>query len=284
MMKRILNLIGIGVAILVIFWAKTAFGISDQKFSFGILIIMMIGMAIHFSRRLDALEERVIHKGYDAIKKDIEEGERHVPQHKQPTELAKGGAKSYVSKADEIVFEDFKWFGTMLNREIAEPWAFEELEDTSLRELGVDSPEYGRRYQIYYNGRKMGTVQVRAGGFDVLDEKRFSTNRQATALIDLYNLRFVPYEHVISLVRAVIFFIGPFKDRDTAWDRATAEAIAALAGYAWETIRVPDLVQDFDHRTDGPYELVRHTTEHWKKNEIDPFEKWGGDRPRAKAS
>lgn len=284
MKKQILGLIGTGVALLIIYFTKSAFGMSDQTFMWVALAVVVLGMGFHFSKRLNALEERVLHKDYDAIKKDIEEGERHVPQHKQPTELAKGGVKSYVHKADEILFEDFRWFGTMLNREIAEPWAIEEMEDTSLRELGSEAPEYGRRYQVYYNSRKMGTVQVRAGGFDVLDEKRFSANRRATALIDLYNLRFVPYEHAISLVRAIIFFIGPFRDRDTAWDRATAEATAALAGYAWETIRVPELVQDFDHRTEGPYELVRHTTEHWKKNDIDPFEKWGGDRPRARAS
>jgi hypothetical protein len=284
MKKQILGLIGTGVALLIIYFTKSAFGMSDQTFMWVALAVVVLGMGFHFSKRLNALEERVLHKDYDAIKKEIEEGERHVPQHKQPKALAENGVKSYVNKADEIVFEDFKWFGSMLNREIADAWAVEEMEDTEQRELGAEAPEYGRRYQIYYNSRKMGTLQVRAGGFDVLNEQRFSANRRVVALIDLSDLRFVEWDDALSLVRTVVFCLGPFKDRQSAWERATAEATTVLTGHAWDATRVPNHVLDFHHRTDGPYDLVRQTTEHWKKHEIDPFEKWGGDRPRARAS
>ena len=35
----------------------------------------------------------------------------------------------------------------------------------------------------------------------------------------------------------------------------------------------------FQHRVDGPYEALREIIDHWKKNDIDPFKRWGGDRP-----
>ncbi|RWQ80741.1 MAG: hypothetical protein EOS85_15845 [Mesorhizobium sp.] len=283
MAKRILGLIGIGLSILVIYGVKSAFNVSDQALSLAILAVLLLVLAFQFSQRLDAVEERVVHKDFDGIKKEIEDGERHPPEHKQPNALAEGGVKTYVTRADEIVFDDFQWFGTMMNRDVADPWAIEEMEDTEIRDFGSEAPEYGRRYRVYYNACDMGTLQVRSDGFDVLNDERFAANRRAKALLELHNLRFVPYDDALSLVRAVVLHLGPFEDREKAWDTASAEATATLSGHLWETVRVADTVMTFDHRTSGPYELVRRTTDHWKKCDIDPFEKWGGDRPQRTA-
>ena len=177
------------------------------------------------------------------------------------------------------MFEDFRWFGAVLNRNIADPWAIEELPDTNVRDMAADGPEYGRRYQIYYNACEMGTLQVTLGGHEwIMQPEKFAENRQARALLDLDYLRFVPYGDAHSLVSAVIMHTGPFIDYATASARASALATAALTKHLWETVRVPDAAMDFEHQTEGSYELLRHTTDHWKKNGIDPFEKWGGDR------
>lgn len=220
---------------------------------------------------------------YSGIVAAIKEGKRHVPQHQQPESLAAGGAvKSYIRPANELLFEDFRWFGAVMNREVAEPWSIEELPNTDVRDWFADVPEVGRRYQVYYNACEMGTVQVRVGGYDYMDPERFAENRQALALIDLNYLRFVPYEDAHSLIYTIVLFVGSFENGDAARARAAAEATAMLSEHLWETVRKPDIDMSFMHRTEGPYELLRHTTDHWKTNGIDPFEKWGGDRMEAK--
>ena len=89
----------------------------------------------------------------------------------------------------------------------------------------------------------------------------------------------IPYDEAHSLVSAIERLVGPFKDQKADSTRASNAATAALVAYLWESVRVEDVVMSFDHRVDGPYDLVRQYTEHWKKEDIDPFERWGGDRP-----
>lgn len=90
-----------------------------------VVLILLITMTIE--SRLLTLEARVIHKDYSGIIAQLE-GERHVPQHRQPESLAAGGAiKSWIRPEHETLFEDFQWFGAILNRHRADPWSIEEL-------------------------------------------------------------------------------------------------------------------------------------------------------------
>ena len=58
-----------------------------------------------------------------------------------------------ITVAHEVLFEDFRWFGAVLNQHVAEPWGIEELNDTNVR--GIEAPDVGRRYQVYYNACRM---------------------------------------------------------------------------------------------------------------------------------
>ncbi|MEO5326185.1 hypothetical protein PV773_22985 [Mesorhizobium sp. CC13] len=279
MLKRILIWVAIIVVGLIGYAAKNAFGIADQTIWLTMLALMLVLVSFQFDGRLNALEERVIQKDYSGIKALIEEGKRHRPQHQQPKSLVEGGAvKSFITAAHEVLFEDFRWFGATLNQHIAEPWAVEELNDTDVR--GIEGPEVGRRYQVYYNACRMGTMQVTTGGHEwIFRPETFAENRQARVEVDLNYLRFVPYTDTHSLISTVALFIGKFgDDGDVARAKASAVATAALTGHLWESVRNPDIDMSFEFRTEGPYELLSDTTDHWKANGIDPFEKWDGDR------
>lgn len=263
--------------VVIAYGAKNAFGISDLAFSIAWVGVLVVALYIHFSHRLTELEERVIHQDYSGIKAAIR-GERHAPLHQQPKSLIEGGAlASFITAAHETLFEDFRWFGAMLNQHVAEPWAIEELNDTSID--GTDGPEIGRQYQVYYNACKMGTMQVTVGGHGwIFRPETFPDNRLAYVEIELSYLRFVPYNDIHSLLSQIILFIGRFEDGEAARARASEGSTAALTGHLWESVRNPEIDMSFEFTTEGPYDLLRKTVDHWKSGGIDPFREWGGDR------
>ncbi|RWP37984.1 hypothetical protein [Mesorhizobium sp.] len=280
MIKRAALWTAIIVAGLIGYAAKHAYGMSDQAIYLAVTAIGLVIVSFHFDRRMAALEERVIHKDYSGIKVAIQDGERHKPQHEPPKSLIDGGAvQSFITAAHEVLFEDFRWFGAVLNQHVAEAWAIEELNDTDVR--GIEGPEVGRRYQVYYNACKMGTMQVTVGGHEwIFRPETFAENRQAQVEIDLDYLRFVPFDAAESLISSIVLFIGPFRDDgEGARSKAASVAAAALTGHLWESVRSPDVDMSFEFGTEGPYELLRNTTDHWKANGIDPLLKWAGDRP-----
>jgi len=225
---------------------------------------------------------------YAPIIKAIAEGERHKPQHERPRTVGDSGLTSFVTPAHEVVFADFDCFAAVLIHQVTEPWSIEETSDTLVDDRRSDSPDVGRTYVVYYNSLRMGRLQVTVGTGD--DVQIFETaewfleHRAALAILELDYLRWVPYDDAHSLISALEFLLGSFEDRKNANARASSAATAALTAYLWESVRVENSVMSFDHRVDGPYELLRMITEHWKTNGIDPFERWGGDRPDYSAS
>ncbi|WP_395449407.1 hypothetical protein ACHMW7_05915 [Aminobacter sp. UC22_36] len=279
MTRQMLVWAGIGFGALIVYWAKDLFGIDDQTFSWAIVALLLIVALYNLAHRLDLVEERVIHKDYSGIVAAIEDGERHAPVHQLPSSICENGVKSFITPAHHILFDDFKWFGVMLNRHIADPWAIEELRDTEIRDYLSDGPEYGRRYRVFYNACQMGTLEVSIGGIGwISSPEKFEEEREARALLELDHLRFVPHDDAHSLVAAVELFIGKFSDGEVAREHAVAKTSRSLTAHLWESMRRPDVVQSFEYRTQGPYDLVRHTSQHWLKNGIDPFERWKGDR------
>jgi hypothetical protein len=214
---------------------------------------------------------------YARIIRQLEEGERHVPQHNRPKSIHDSGFESFVTPAHEVLFEDFNWFGALMNRQTADPWAVEETPDTLLKDL--DDPDLGRTYNVYYNAVMMGRLQIGIGDLhSLLHPQEFIHKRSARAFLQLNWLRFVPYDDAHQFVSALGLLLGRFEEHEAAYARAAAAATAALMGYLWESVRVEDAVMDFEYRTEGPYDLLLQTTDHWKANGIDPFESWNGDR------
>lgn len=258
---------------------KNAYSIEDYTVWLVVMGIGLIAISFQFDTRLNALEERVVHTDYSGVKKQIEEGERHKPQHQQPISLVAGGAiASWITPAHETLFEDFQWFGAALNQHVAEPWSIEELNDTSAR--GYDAPDIGRQYHIWYNACRMGRMQVTCGHYPIMEPERFADNRQAHVEIELSYLRFIPYHDAVSLISHIVLFVGRFDFEDGERSRALARSESAdvLAGHLWETVRQSDIDPYFEYSIQGPYELLLHTVDHWTTNGIDPFRKWGGDR------
>lgn len=278
MIKRVAYWAAIIVVVLIVYAATHVFDVSNQTTSLVILAITFFVVSFHSDWRISSLENRVIHKSYSDVKLAIEKGERHKPQHKQPKSLIDGGAiQSRITAAHEILFDDFRWFGVLLNSDVAEAWAVEELNDTYIRQF--EGPEVGRQYQVYYNACRMGTIEVTVGGYEWFSRpEAFAQNRQARVEVKLDYLRFVPFEAAHSLIYSIALYTGSFgDDGEAARSKAASIATAALTGHLWESVRRPHIDMRFEFRTEGPYELLRHGTDHWKAMGVDLFENSGGD-------
>jgi hypothetical protein len=216
---------------------------------------------------------------YAAIIAKIEEGDRHIPQHEQPRTISDSGFAMFVTPGHEVLFEDFEWFGAVMNHNLADPWAVEETPDTLLTVL-EDTPDVGRTYRVFYNVALLGKLQICVHGISGISSRDdFLRDRGELAVLNLRYLRFVPYHDVHQLLTTLYVLIGPFVEREAAYARASQAATALLTGHLWECVRMPDIVPDFEACAAGPYDLLRKTTDHWKKNRVDPFAKWDGDRP-----
>jgi len=167
----------------------------------------------------------------------------------------------------------------MLNRELVDAWAIEELPKTDAR--GYDGPEIGRMYRIWYNACEVGRLQVTLGSGMLLRRDRSQDKRTACIEIDLKYLRFIPYQDAHNLLYVMTLFVGTFdqEDGEVSRGKARLSAAFALGGHLWEAVRNPDIAALFDFRVDGTYDLVRDQNEHWEKLDFDPMAN-GGDRNR----
>ena len=223
-------------------------------------------------------------KEYANVIAKLENGKRRVPQHVRPGSLSDAGFPSFITNGVQATFEGFEFFGALMNRQVTDPWTVEETGEPLIADYLSDGPELGRKYRVYFNGFPVGQLQVGGGlhedgGFSAsIDWHR--ENRAARVLVRLDYLRFIPFDDALSFVSTVQLLVGRFQDRDTAYLLAKLNASAALTGYLWEVQRADDeYVPSFNHRVEGPYDLLRQTTDHWVAQGIDPFERWAGDRP-----
>jgi hypothetical protein len=85
-----------------------------------------------------------------------------VPRHQRPKSVGEGWG---VHDQDRKFFADFEDFADVVNWWFDDthdggPWRLQELADTELRLGFHDSPTYGRRYDIYHNQVRVGTLEL----------------------------------------------------------------------------------------------------------------------------
>ncbi|MGO8024149.1 hypothetical protein [Rhizobium leguminosarum] len=279
MIKKLGMWIAIVIAIGVLSAVQERLSVPNYIVGLAILGLGAIVIGFQIESRVRALEERVDRKDYSGIINQLN-GVRHKPRHQQPESLEAGGARaSDIESAHHMVFEDFRWFGALLNRHLPD-WAIEELNDTRFR--GDYGPAIGRRYNVWYRACQVGTIQVSKGSGRSLERERVKEERSARVELDLNYLRFIPYQVAHNFVYQIALLIGAYDFEDGRVSRAKADAAAAgsLGGHLWEVVRKPESGPCFDFYVDGPYDLLKHTFDHWKTQGLDPMVEWPGDWER----
>ena len=163
-------------------------------------------------------------------------GEPITPKHARPAHLKEGWG---ITDHDLQFFENFDLFGDVLNRILEdEPWRVQEMSETEISGLD-DTPLYGRRYEIFYNQHKLGTLQVYAGPSYSAIEPSVRTE------IELDFARLIPFQSISGFVSFVAMFTASSSREEM--EKAALSAQRAAINELWQIEYEPEL----DDRSSG---------------------------------
>ena len=129
------------------------------------------------------------------FRRSIIDGSPITPRHESPSLPLKEGWG--VGDDDNRFLADFDIFATILNRWLDDtPWRIQELDDPELGGVMAlpDSPSYGRRYDIFFNQIRLGTLEITAvHGYG-------SDHQNISAAIELTYARLLTFNSIKSFI------------------------------------------------------------------------------------
>jgi len=176
-----------------------------------------------------------------------------TPNHNPPKTMG-----DLVDDHDLRFFRDFAEFGLVVNwwladEDIGGRWRLQELPESDLRLDGSDMPSFGRRYDVFHNQARLGTVEISAG----LD---YSERRNVWVDVALEYVRLLPFDTVAGFLGDVALHVCN-QDRSTKeYIEAQQSIAAALSRALWDAQRIhqEDLGEDW-----GELELRVAGTADW---------------------
>ena len=125
-------------------------------------------------------------------------GKPITPNH-TPSSLG-NGIELRITDGDRRFFSDFEMFADALNHrfEPNEPWRLQERSDAEL--TGREEPEYGRRYEIFYNEYSVGNLQIFASHHYGPGDPQVGTE------IELRYARLLPFGEINRFISAIANF------------------------------------------------------------------------------
>ena len=125
-------------------------------------------------------------------------GKPITPNH-TPSSL-RNGIELRITDGDRRFFCGFEMFADALNHrfEPNEPWRLQERSDAEL--TGREEPEYGRRYEIFYNEYSVGNLQIFASHHYGHADPQVGTE------IELQYARLLPFGEINRFISAIANF------------------------------------------------------------------------------
>jgi hypothetical protein len=185
------------------------------------------GAIMLFYRSFGSDHRRPVLKPPKLKKKFIEallRSEPIVPKHEAPKDLV----GSMVSDDDRQFFADFREFGEVINRWLADKysyerrWRLQELPDSELRHHYSDTPSYGRRFSIFHNQVCVGDLEISAGLHYSPETPKVQVD------INLRWVRVLGFQNVCGFLNSLVHNIQDPKERGEARlaiDRALMEVL-----------------------------------------------------------
>jgi hypothetical protein len=150
-------------------------------------------------------------------------GEPITPQHQPPKAIGERFG-SLVTDEDRRFFKDFTDFAEVVNwwlssEHLGSPWRLQELPDTELRLGFSEDPSFGRRYSIFHNQIRLGTLEVSSG-------IRYSSEKpNVYAEIELEYVRLLHYDDITELLSAIAMHVCDTSEDRVRWRTAIESAM-----------------------------------------------------------
>ncbi len=124
------------------------------------------------------------------------------PKHANP-KLKRWGWR--VSDSLRRFFADFDRFGVIANGWASiknSPWRLKELKDTKLRTFDNDTPKQGRRYDVFYNQRRVGSLEMADTSGYTTEEPRVCAN------VLIQDARLIPLDEVSRFLTSIAMLLS----------------------------------------------------------------------------
>jgi hypothetical protein len=167
-----------------------------------------------------------------------------VPRHQRPTII---GEDWGVDDHDREFFADFEDFADVVNWWFADPdlkhqpWRLQELADTELRLGFHDAPTYGRRYDIYHNQVRVGTLELQAS-------YHYQQGKEVIANIEVEWVRLLHSSTIRDLLGVIALHICDPAPSSEGYRQAQAAITNCLINTLWQMQRITR----YDRHDDSP--------------------------------
>ncbi len=124
------------------------------------------------------------------------------PKHANP-KLKRWGWR--ISDSLRRFFADFDRFGVIANGWAPiknSPWRLQELKDTKLRTFDSDTPKQGRRYDVFYNQQRVGSLEISDTSDYTTDESRVCAN------VLIRDARLIPLDEVSRFLTSIAMLLS----------------------------------------------------------------------------
>jgi hypothetical protein len=142
---------------------------------------------------------------------DLRNGKRKPPQHVIPRNLTENGQECYGAESyDFQFFDEFHFFGEVANLMGLDqgPWSVHEVPETEIGwQLGYDSPQYGRKYEVWYNRLKAGTLAIAAAPLSGGPNEPFDGTISATLKLNMFPPRLLDYHDIAGFMQHIAIWL-----------------------------------------------------------------------------
>lgn len=183
-----------------------------------------------------------------------------TPKHHLPKCIGEGFS-SLVRDTDQRFFEDFRDFARTVNWWLAEldigsSWRLQELPETELKLRFSDMPDFGRRYSIFYNQVRIGSLEVSP---DVLDYS--PENPLVYADIEIEWVRLLSLHTVRAFLDAIALHVSDPNPNTLEHLQIEVGIDRALTEVVWQTQKISEFGMDGEDY--GDLELRLHGLAKW---------------------
>jgi hypothetical protein len=187
-----------------------------------------------------------------------------VPKHQRPMKIGDEGYSSItflVTNEHRLFFNDFTDFAAVVNRWLAEDyfggtlWRLQELPQTELQLGYRERPDFGRRYAIFHNQVKLGTLEV-SPSFHYSTEKPVVRSH-----VELDWVRLIGFDTIREFLDVIALHVSDADPHTAEYIETRVCIDRALTRALWQAQHI--MQSDLDGTDHGELELCLEGSAAW---------------------